>query len=469
MNFFETMSRPNRRQVFKTAGGLFAALNLPRVALADGEPVGEPHFFMHIYLAQGVDSTSLFDARPLGFTQAGRIHNYFGVEPTEWVGGNGLKTLVRSTTDILRPYKDDFSVINGVVMNTTFDGHDQNALTMMSGNPFGGAWFLPDLAGGKTPLDYLLFGRFPYTGSLTNSSLGLASTTVGIASLVKALGNRNPNGAPEDAVIGKGLTAASGTGLFARGSAKMSAGLKSSQELIRLMKQVQPAGTESNTENDVKTMIEFLRLGLTTQVFYAPNLDLNLILNSSVNIDCHDEASAKAIPTIYPKLTQIIADAFKTLKSIEFSPGKSFLDVTTIVVNSEFTRSMRQVTKAIDNTGTDHNPLGNSVLMGGKGIKKGCVFGATDLDVLTSDGSFEGVSAYHKGFDSELVKMMGKPIDFATGLPLMDSLTDYDPAKFLTFSNIGNTLMDMFNVAPERHWDMGRNLPKAQLLPFLKS
>jgi Protein of unknown function (DUF1501) len=463
MSFFETMSRLNRRQVFKTTGGMIAALNLPRVALADGESAGEPHFFVHVYINEGMDSTSLFDARPLGFTQAGKIHNYFGVEPTEWVGTNGHKTLVRSSTDILMPYKDDFSVINGVVMNTAFDGHDQNALTMVSGNPFGGKWFLPELAGGKTPLDYLLFGNFVYSGALTNASLGLASSSGGISSLVKALGGRNTNGAPEDAMIGRALSATSsqngGAGLFSRGAAKMSAGLESSMGLIKQMKQVQPAEGAASAENDTKTMIEFLKRGLTTQLFYAPRVDFS--------VDSHAEADAKKIPENYPKITQIIADVFKTLKSIEFSPGKSFLDVTTVVVSSEFTRTMRQAEKAIDNTGTDHNPLGNSVLVGGKGIKKGCVFGATDLDVLTNN-EFADVPPYHSDLDSGLVKMMGKPIDFATGLPLVGGVNEYDPAKFLSFSNIANTFMDMFNVAPESRWEMGRNLPKAPSLPFLR-
>lgn len=463
MSFFETMSLLNRRQVFKTAGGMIAALNLPRVALADGEPAGEPHYFMHIYISQGMDSTSLFDARPLGFTRAGKIHNYFGVEPTEWVGANGHKTLVRSTTDILKPYKDDFSVINGVVMNTAFDGHDQNALTMVSGNPFGGKWFLPELAGGKTPLDYLLFGNFFYSGALTNASLGLVSSTYGISSLVKALGNRNTNGASEDAIIGRGLMAASnqggGAGLFSSGAAKMSAGLEGSKGLIKLMKQVQPAVGGPSAENDTKTMIEFLKRGLTTQLFYAPLFDFN--------VDSHAETDAKKIPENYPKITQMIADVFKTLKSTEFSPGKSFLDVTTVVVSSEFTRTMRQSEKPIDNTGTDHNPLGNSVLVGGRGVKKGCVFGATDLDVLTNN-EFSDVPAYHSSLDSGLVKMMGKPIDFATGLPLVGGVNEYDPAKFLSFSNIANTFMDMFNLPPESRWEMGRNLPKAQSLPFLR-
>ncbi len=465
MSFPFSVNHLNRRDFFKITGGGLVALNTSRRLFADVTRTTEPHFFMHVYIDAGMDASSLFDARPLAFTKAGKIHNYFEAEPAEWIGANGHRTLVRSTTDLLKPFQYDFSVLNGVVMNTEFDGHDQNALTMMSGNPFGGKWFVPELAAQKTPLDYLLFGNFFYSGSLNNAALGLTSSSSGIAALLKAIGNRNSEGAPEDGTIEKALAAAQNRGdrggLFAQGAGKIASGLKGSKGLTQMMKQIKLNEGQSSTENDVKIMTEFLKNGLTTQLFYAPRLDFS--------IDSHDEQTAKNIPKDYPKITQVIADVFKTLKSIEFSNGKSFLDVTTVVVSSEFTRTMRQADKKIDSTGTDHNPLGNSVLVGGKGIRKGCVFGATDLDVLVNN-DFAQVSPYHRSIDSALLKMMGKPIDFATGLPLTAAgLKEYDPTKFMTFSNIANTLMDMFNVIPESRWEMGRNLPKASSLSFLRS
>lgn len=470
---FESLlaSKINRRQWLKTSGGIIAGLALPtfggRKALA---APGEPHFFLHLYISQGVDSSSLFDARPLSFTQAEKIHNYFGVEPAEWTGSNGFKTLARSPVDILKPFKDDFSIINGVIMNTAFDGHDQNALSMMTGNPFGGDWFVPKMAKNQSPLDYLQFGRFSSSGSLNNASLGLAASGTAVKSLVTALSLRNSGSSVEDAMIKRNLVAVSqygdGVGFTAKGARKILNGLEGSKSLIELIKKVvippAPENPEGKTTfNDVQIMMEFMKHGLTKHFFYAPDV--------SFSVDSHDEESSKKVPENYPQITKIIAEVFRALKTTEYSAGKSFLDVTTVVVSSEFSRTMRQFGKPIDNTGTDHNPLGNSVLVGGKGIRKGAVFGATDLDVLAGK-EFGEVSLCHKQLDGDLLKAMGKPIDFATGLPLVGAnLPEYDPAKFLTFSNIANTLMDLFEVDPAARWEMGRNLPKAQSLAFLRT
>ncbi len=54
-------------------------------------------------------------------------------------------------------------------------------------------------------------------------------------------------------------------------------------------------------------------------------------------------------------------------------------DVTTVMVASEFGRTMRGAGLPIDQTGTNHNQFSNSILIGGKGIRAGMVLGASDL------------------------------------------------------------------------------------------
>ena len=54
-------------------------------------------------------------------------------------------------------------------------------------------------------------------------------------------------------------------------------------------------------------------------------------------------------------------------------------DVTTVMVASEFGRTLRAPDAPIDNTGTNHNQFSNSILLGGKGIRGGMVIGASDL------------------------------------------------------------------------------------------
>ena len=87
----------------------------------------------------------MFDARPLAMTAAGKIQNYLGQDPAPWTGKNGLITGATSLVKPLSPFKDRFSVMNGVVMTPSFDGHAQNMNFLFTGDPFGGDSFIPHL------------------------------------------------------------------------------------------------------------------------------------------------------------------------------------------------------------------------------------------------------------------------------------------------------------------------------------
>jgi hypothetical protein len=66
-----------------------------------------------------------------------------------------------------------------------------------------------------------------------------------------------------------------------------------------------------------------------------------------------------------------VADLISTLKRLQFrNTGSNMLDMTTVMVVSEFSR-----TPALNpSQGKDHNPHANAVLLAGKGVKKGgCV------------------------------------------------------------------------------------------------
>src|SRR5690606_17616615 len=139
------MTMWNRRQVIK-AGGTAAVVSaggpLARPALAEST---EPHFFLQVVASDGWDVSYIFDARPLAMTEAGKSANYLGETPSVWRGGNGQTTLSTRVVDPLRPYADRFSVLNGVLMAPSFDGHDQNMNQFLTGNPFGGESFIPHL------------------------------------------------------------------------------------------------------------------------------------------------------------------------------------------------------------------------------------------------------------------------------------------------------------------------------------
>ena len=134
----------SRRDVIRLgvvgAGTLLLADTYPARA---AEPEQDPHFFLLVVLDGGADPSYMFDARPLSMTRAGKIQNYLGEEPGVWQGNNASSTLATRLVAPLRPLKDRFSVLNGVYMTPSFDGHLQNMNFLFSGSPFGGEFFHP--------------------------------------------------------------------------------------------------------------------------------------------------------------------------------------------------------------------------------------------------------------------------------------------------------------------------------------
>lgn len=128
-----------------TALGGGTLLLPPMGARESAAAAGDPHFFLLIVLNGGADPAYMFDARPLSMTRAGRIQNYLGQEPFPWRGRNGIATLASPLVKPLIPYRDWFSVLNGVYMTPGFDGHLQNMNFLFAGNPFGGESFIPHL------------------------------------------------------------------------------------------------------------------------------------------------------------------------------------------------------------------------------------------------------------------------------------------------------------------------------------
>ena len=140
------MMTPSRRDFLKISLGGAGTLLLPgSTFLQAAEPHNEPHFFLMIVLNGGADSSYMFDARPLSMTKAGKIQNYLGQEPSPWIGRNGVSALATSLIKPFVPFRDRFSVLNGVYMTPSFDGHLQNMNFLFTGNAFGGDSFIPHL------------------------------------------------------------------------------------------------------------------------------------------------------------------------------------------------------------------------------------------------------------------------------------------------------------------------------------
>jgi hypothetical protein len=120
------------------------------------------------------------------------------------------------------------------------------------------------------------------------------------------------------------------------------------------------------------------------------------------------------------------------------------MDVTTVMVTSEFGRTMRAPDMPIEATGTNHNQYSNTILLGGKGIKGDLVIGESDFRNVD-----EAVSKAHLAVDPVLEKTMGRPFDFASLSSRKDLPENFDVNDYLTIGSVINTVYSRFNVPAE--------------------
>lgn len=446
------MSNISRRQIVKFGSATFAATLIPAGRLV-GEAAAEPHFYLQVLFEPGWDPTYLFDARPLAMTEAGKLQNYLGQEPEVWTGANGRATYASPLVAPLKPYFSQFSILNGVLM-AAVDGHEQNKNFLLTGNPFGGESLLPHLnsVGEPASLDYVQIGN-TFGLVLSNASGGItldADTAVSLSGEGVGLGNSVD---PSQAFI-EGRIDANGandpeSGLFAKGVNMMRRGMLERLSLSKKLQQVAIDQSGSDVSKTMSLAHQYFRNGISKSAF---------IVIGRHDLDVHDAGSAMDQPTTY---ADVVADLEEILRFLTETPlngedGPRLIDCTTVVITSEFGRTMRQSGQPIDNTGTDHNPLCNTVIIGGKGIEGGLVLGESDR--RTPD---EVVSPAHLDKDNSEVRLMGKPFDFTTSdtVANLDASTyaEFKLEDYLTYASIANTIYGLFGVDDSRHWLLRRN------------
>jgi len=414
----------------------------------------EPHFFLQLTVTAGFDWTYLFDSKPLEMTKNGLQSNYFAQEPIPWTGANGGVCLTSPAAQPLKPYFQDFSVLNGVMMSTSFDGHIQNLQYLYTGNPFGGDVYTPHFnrAGDTYPLDGLQSG-FKFADAYTNFDATIPLDVNSAKNLVSELKKRPPMD-PSDLryryLMSRFLANGQGAGQFSQGSLNMAEAFGQSPNLVNKLRQVQFG---ENTKEFVQVASEFFKHGIIKSV---------IIEEGDLTIDTHDIVNAKAMVKTSVKIADKIAKLIKHLKTTPFNDHKSLMDVTTFVVTSEFSRSMRQIRKPIDDTGTDHNQFSNTVLVGGKGIKTGCIFGASDFN-----SSSEELSKAHLSLDALKLKAFAKPFDHRTMKVRQDLPEVLDVADYMTYSHFANTLFKLYGVSKDHYRTIDRNGTLASTLDGL--
>jgi uncharacterized protein (DUF1501 family) len=452
-----------RRRFLSIAAAGGGTLLLPPIGAREtaNAAARDPHFFLLIVLNGGADPAYMFDARPLAMTRAGRIQNYLGQEPIPWRGRNGIATLASPLVKPLLPFRDWFSVLNGVYMTPGFDGHQQNMNFLFAGNPFGGESFIPHLNLAET-------GRAPASLDAVSPSDALPVNVDNHSAVVSVnpwaagvlagkLRDIEPaqSGAPSasplaDFVRARVAANAEGPGRFAAGSRLMLGGLDGAPTVHRQLARLTPPDPRRDPELQAVDLIaQCFRQSIARSAIYVlPEF-----------FDVHSAEQAKAQPKLFASAIEQLAEVIEGLDERPYDSTRSMIDVTTIMVASEFGRTMRISGSPIGATGTNHNPLSNSILLGGKGIRGGLVVGASDLATERAQPS-----GAHRVMDPVLEKTMGTPFDFAALRPISELPDEFDIEDHLTIGSVINTVYSLFDVPERRYRSLGRNLPAAPVL-----
>jgi uncharacterized protein DUF1501 len=449
---------PTRRDILKISLAGAGTLVLPGAGLlpAAAQAPEEPHFFLMIVLNGGADSSYMFDARPLSMTKAGKIQNYLGQEPAPFAGRNGTSTLATSLIKPLLPFRDRFSILNGVYMTPSFDGHLQNMNFLFTGNAFGGDSFIPHLnlpETGREPqsLDGIMSSD-PVVVTINNHSGVVPLMPRSVTGLAKSLKQTPPLAGDEltEFIRGRMTANADGPGRLSAAAALMRSGLDKSPRVHQQLAQLtSPSNNQSAELQTLALITQCFRLSISRSAIYSP----------SEFFDVHATEQAKAQPALFASAIGKITTLIKGLSETPFDDRRSMLDVTTVMVTSEFGRTMRSADGPVDDTGTNHNQFSNSILIGGKGIRNGLVIGASDLR-----DEVEEPSAAHVQLDPVLERSMGLPFDFSTLLPRTDRPAGFDIKDYLTIGSVVNTIYALFGVPKEHYRVLRRELPTAPVL-----
>ncbi|MBL8661781.1 MAG: DUF1501 domain-containing protein [Candidatus Odyssella sp.] len=448
----------SRRRFLRYAAAGGGTLLVPRIGAREAAAAAaEPHFFLMIVLNGGADPAYMFDARPLSMTRAGRIQNYLGREPFPYRGNNGIATLASPLVEPLLPFRHWFSVLNGVYMAPGFDGHLQNMNFLFAGNPFGGESFVPHLNLAETGRERASLDAVspsdPLPVNVDNHSAVVSLNpwaTGGLAASMKVLRPIQAGDPLAEFVRGRVKANAAGPGRFAAGAQRMLDGLDGAPSVQRQLAKLVPPHPEAEPENQAVDLVaQCFRQSIARSAIYVlPEF-----------FDVHSAEQARAQPKLFTAAIARLREIFEALDETPFDARRSMMDVTTVMVASEFGRTMRIADSPIHATGTNHNSLANSVLLAGKGIRGGLVVGASDLANERAQPS-----GAHRAMDPALEKAMGTPFDFAAMRPISELPDHFEIEDHLTIASVINTIYDLFGVPESRYRSLGRNLPVAPVL-----
>ena len=422
----------------------------------------DDHFFLHIVPSYpaGWDSQYLFDARPLEMTEKGIVQNYLGEHPFHWIGKNGTRALASPLVRPLIPYRDYFSVVNGAQM-AKIDGHGPNFNFLFSGNALGGPSFIPRLNqvfSQPCTLDAVQHG---YIFAVVTNDANIVPFEGNAA---RRLAEARPS---EEAVLdvddplfryvsGRMRALGEGEGEFSTGAEQMAQSMTAAPSTAR---RLEALGLHAE---DTPNEASFVRLAVDLFRKRIARSAIVVLDKKRFNYDTHAASNAKLQPLAYRLMMRQLGGVLKALRETPFDDKRSAMDVVTFLVSSEFGRTMRQDGHPIDDTGTDHNPLSNSVLIGGKGIRSGLVLGESDFQ-----NADEALTPAHLALDPTRLRAIGRPFDFRAQRPMAKPPEVPQDADYLNFGSVINTLFGLFSVEKKYHWKFDGSERPAPVLDSL--
>jgi hypothetical protein len=429
-------------------------------------------FFIQLYMPEGLNAAYFFDARPLAMTKVGKIQNYLNEEPFVWQHKGTDKALATRIVKPLAPLRDYFSIVNGVFMAVQSDGHEENINFSLTSSTAGGEVFFSARAKEGIVDSLNFFGDKLQTGLRIQAQKGLLnfSSTKDFKDLTSALAT-DPSFFRSYSKLIRQLNPqlqalATKNGKLAEGSRLLKQSFDQIPEFSRRF-----VATGNNLqeiegfEGQIEIILNSFRMGLADNAILA--------IDGQQSVDFHEGRKAKEnCEKNYSDVVSKFAKLIQILRNTPVDPknprSPSFYDVTTFMMTSEFNRTMRQLNRRIDETGTDHNTLGNSVWIGGGRIKGGRVVGATDLTETDNKGDFLNVSNAHIQWDPQLLKVMGKPFDFKNQRTMVTTPGEYSSLDYIQYGSVINTVLQALGSQRSSFWKTNQS-EDAPELPLLSS
>lgn len=392
----------DRRNFLKASGALGLLPLIPASSkLAIAQPTGTPNgqFFVLMRAISGWDITLGLDpwtdaTKPL------ETDMFVEYDPAT------LKTIVPGmkigpAAEMLMNYPGEFSIINGVFQSQIDNGHGASLTYMSSGSTVAATPTLPvELARSTYEGDF---------GVLFNGNLEMGDRAVVTSTLneLEALPQRADLSSLLQALVSGG-----GSGYYFEALKKVVA---SSGSVKLFIKNLTDFALKDWTEGQV------MAAAFMSDVASCAQFDL-----TTFNLDTHGNHAGNHLD----QQTQMWNKVDEVLKIFKATPygtsGETLFDRTTFMVISEFSR-----TPALNAAGgKDHNPMTNSVLLGGRGVVGGKVVGASKL--VKASESADGAS-YHIAY----------PIDYAT---CEVQYTRTEQARMIFPENVIETVATIMNV-----------------------